>query len=105
MNFERVVNEPKRGIGQTSVEKLRLFADEAGYSMLEAASNVDMANGISARAKGALAKFAATMNELRAMREYLSVTDLTQEILDRTGYMKALKDAKATKSLEAQARI
>lgn len=105
MNFERVVNEPKRGIGQTSVEKLRLFADEAGYSMLEAASNVDMANGISARAKGALAKFAATMNELRAMREYLSVTDLTQEILNRTGYMKALKDAKATKSLEAQARI
>ena len=39
------------------------------------------------------------------MREYLSVTDLTQEILDRTGYMKALKDAKATKSLEAQSRI
>ncbi|AVK62199.1 DNA helicase PcrA [Lactobacillus sp. CBA3605] len=105
LNFERVVNEPKRGIGQTSVDKLRAFADEAGYSMLEAASNVDMANGISTRAKGALTQFATTLNELRAMRAYLSVTDLTQEILDRTGYMKALKNAKATKSLEAQARI
>ncbi|MFC6179721.1 DNA helicase PcrA [Lactiplantibacillus daowaiensis] len=105
INFERVVNEPKRGIGQTSVDKLRAFADEAGYSMLEAASNVDMANGISTRAKGSLAQFAATMNELRAMREFLSVTDLTQEILNRTGYMQALKNAKASKPLESQTRI
>ena len=105
MNFERVVNEPKRGIGQTSVDKLRAFADEAGYSMLEAATNVDMANGISTRAKSGLSQFAATINELRAMREYLSVTDLTQEILNRTGYMKALKNAKQTQALEAQARI
>ncbi|MEL1196496.1 ATP-dependent DNA helicase PcrA, partial [Staphylococcus epidermidis] len=74
-------------------------------SMLEAASNIDMANGIPTRAKGALAQFAATMNELRAMREFLSVTDLTQEILDRTGYMKALKAEKAAKPLETQTRI
>ena len=41
ISFERIVNEPKRGIGKSSIEKLRLFADTHGWALLEAAQNVD----------------------------------------------------------------
>ena len=44
ISFERIVNEPKRGIGKSSIEKLRLFADTHGWALLEAAQNVDLAN-------------------------------------------------------------
>ena len=44
LSLERIINVPKRGIGATSVEKLREFASLHEWSLLEAAMNVDLAN-------------------------------------------------------------
>ncbi|MGF2384442.1 DNA helicase PcrA [Lentilactobacillus otakiensis] len=102
MSFERVINEPKRGIGQASIERLRLFANDHGWSLLEASKNVDLANEISTRAKNSISEFEQTMSAIAAKMDQLSITDITEEILDKSSYLSTLK---ASKSLEAQTRL
>ena len=101
MSFTRVVNTPKRGIGLTSVEHLREFANDNNWSLLEASQNVDIANNITTRTRTKLADFGQLIKDLDQQAEYLSITDLTDQILEQTGYNKMLQK---DNSLEAQAR-
>jgi DNA helicase-2/ATP-dependent DNA helicase PcrA len=91
MSFSRIVNTPKRGIGLTTVEHLREFANDNGWSLLEASQNVDIANNISSRARTKLADFGKLIADLDKQVEYLSITDLTDQILERSGYNKMLQ--------------
>lgn len=100
-SFERVVNEPKRGIGATSLEKLTAFAQMNGMSLLDAAANAVLAN-LSARASNALTDFATVIQDLHTQKDELNVTELTEEILKKTGYQKALEQ---TNNLENQSRL
>lgn len=102
MSFERVINEPKRGVGQTSVEKLRLFANDHQWSLLEAAQNVDLANGLSTRAKNAIEQFAGVIKQASVKAANMDITEITENLLENSGYVKALQ---ASKTLEAQSRI
>lgn len=102
ISLERVINEPKRGIGSGSLTKLRLFAQDNGWSELEAAMNVDVANDISSRARGAIGGFATTIQKLQAIAGDSTVTELTEQILDTTGYKAALQ---ASRSLESETRL
>ena len=72
-----------------------------GMSLFEALGQVDFI-GLSARAANALDEFRQTIENLTNMQEYLSVTELTEEILEKTEYREMLK---AEKSLEAQSRL
>lgn len=101
MSFTRVVNTPKRGIGMTSVEHLREFANDNHWSLLQAAENVDIANQITSRTRNKIAAFGDLMKNLTKQSEYLSLTDLTDQILELSGYNKMLDQ---DKNLEAQAR-
>ncbi|MFL2028999.1 DNA helicase PcrA [Loigolactobacillus zhaoyuanensis] len=102
IDFERIVNSPKRGIGNGTIDKLREFANYNNWSLLEAARNVDLANGIATRARHTLGDFATTMTALRDKRTEWDVTELTNQMLEQTGYLKTLKQEK---TLEAQTRI
>ncbi|WP_413627013.1 DNA helicase PcrA [Fructilactobacillus vespulae] len=102
LSFERVINVPKRGIGPTSFEKLRQFAFDSQLGLLEAALNVEMANQISARARNAIANFGDVIAQIRNNIEEKTVTEVTNDILDKSGYLNELKKQE---SLEAQARI
>ena len=101
ISFERIVNSPKRGIGPGSIEKLRSFASLHEWPLLEAAQNVDLAN-IGGKAGQQLGAFGEMIQEVTQMIQYLTVTELTKEVLDRSGY---LEDLKIQNTLEAQARI
>lgn len=101
ISFERIVNSPKRGIGPGSIEKLRRFASLHEWPLLEAAQNVDLAN-IGGKAGQQLGAFGEMIQEVTQMIPYLTVTELTKEVLDRSGY---LEDLKIQNTLEAQARI
>lgn len=101
ISFARIVNVPKRGVGATSVDKIAAYADMNGMSLFEALGQVDFI-GLSARAANALDEFRQTIENLTNMQEYLSVTELTEEILEKTEYREMLK---AEKSLEAQSRL
>lgn len=101
LSFRRVVNEPKRGIGAATVAKLSAIAEMNDQSLYEAALEVQNTN-LSARAANNLEGFALMIQDFRKMTEFLTVTDLVESILDKTGYLDRLKK---DNSLESDARI
>lgn len=104
LSFERVVNVPKRGIGATSLNKLRQFAADMGWSLMKAAENVELANQISPSVKKKLTGFAEEMQQLQTQAANLTLTELTDAILTQTGYRASLQ-AVANKDLQAQTRL
>jgi len=104
MSLERIINEPKRGIGATSVEKLRDFAEMNDWTELEATQNIALATNLGARIRNAMEKFGKTLKAVQDKAATMSVSEITNELLDQSGYMAALK-AVAAKNLEAETRI
>ncbi len=101
ISFERVVNVPKRGIGKTSVDKLRAYAAEHGISFFQAIKEVDF-TGVSKKAAQALSKFESFIQSLVQQQEFLTATDMVEAVLERTGYEEMLKNER---SLESQSRL
>src|SRR5699024_1448060 len=101
LSFERVVNEPKRGIGKTSVERLRAYTQEHDISFFEAVKEVDF-TGVSKKAANALAAFGELINSLHQQQEFLTATDMVEAVLERTGYEQTLKNEK---SIESESRL
>ncbi|MCY9403569.1 DNA helicase PcrA [Bacillus spizizenii] len=101
ISFTRIVNVPKRGVGATSLEKIASYAAMNGLSFFQAIQQVDFI-GVSAKAANALDSFRQMIENLTNMQDYLSITELTEEILDKTEYREMLK---AEKSIEAQSRL
>ncbi len=67
VSFTRIVNSPRRGIGQTSVGRVLAHADALGTPIWEAAANPGQVPGLGAAAQKALARFMGTMGELRRL--------------------------------------
>ena len=101
ISFERIINEPKRGIGPGTVEKIRDFAQMQGSSLLDSSANI-MLSGIKGKAAQAIWDFANLILDLREKLDQLTITELVEEVLDKTGYMSALTNQG---NLESQARI
>ncbi|MED1018336.1 DNA helicase PcrA [Bacillus atrophaeus] len=101
ISFNRIVNVPKRGVGATSMNKIAEYAAMNGMSLFQALGQVDFI-GVSAKAANALDSFRQMIENLTNMQDYLSITELTEEILDKTEYREMLK---AEKSIEAQSRL
>lgn len=101
MSFSRVVNEPKRGIGKTSLNKLQDFANMHGLSLIEAAENVVMTD-ITKKAATQLEEFARLIRKLNSFEKTATITEMTKKILDITGYKAALEESK---TLEDQSRL
>ena len=104
MSFNRIINVPKRGIGQATTTKLAAFADEMGGGIYEAMRNVELAPISSAAAKKLLA-FSDQLTSAIAYAQDHTVSELTDKILEDFGYTKALKEEEAQGSLEAAARL
>jgi DNA helicase II / ATP-dependent DNA helicase PcrA len=83
--FERIINVPRRGIGKATILKLRLHALEGGLSMLEAAREAGMIEGLSNRAAVSVAKFVALLDRL-SLRINEPVEEILGSILSETGY-------------------
>jgi DNA helicase-2/ATP-dependent DNA helicase PcrA len=116
VSFTRVVNSPRRGIGQTSLARVLAHADALGISVWEAASRPEEVPGLGAAAVKALGRFMDTMRELAALAgspgegapeaEQASagvpIGDLIEAMVTQTGYIEALE---AERTIEAQGRI
>lgn len=101
ISFERIVNEPKRGVGPGTLDKLRDFAILQNLSLLDVSQQV-MLSGVKGKAAQAVWDLANLLYQLRDSLDQLSLTDLVEAVLARTGYLEALK---VQGTLEAQARI
>ncbi len=101
ISFERIVNEPKRGVGPGTLEKIRTFALEQNFSLLEASEQI-MLSPIKGKAAQAVWDLANNLLNLRADLDSYSLTELVEAVLDKTGYLEALQ---VQNTLESQARI
>lgn len=97
----RVINTPRRGLGTTSVNRIRAYAAERGISFFSAAEACVTEPGIlSAKARNALAGFT---NAIEAARHFDGdLADVVQMIIDRTGLIQALE---AEQTMEADGRV
>ena len=86
----RIINVPKRGIGQTTLEKGQKFANEHEMSFFEVLEHAD---GISdfGRSAGKLKNFALLIQSFKAKAEELTLTELIEDILEVTGYRRELE--------------
>jgi DNA helicase-2/ATP-dependent DNA helicase PcrA len=101
--FTRIVNSPRRGIGQTSLSRVVSFANSTGVTVWEAASDPSSIPGLGAAAIKAFERFMGTMAELRERaRAEVPVAELLEQVLQDTGYIEALE---AERTIEAQGRL
>jgi len=103
VSFSRVLNVPKRGLGESTLEKILDYANEQEMPVLDAIMEADYIPELQSRAKKPLLAFAHLMQELKALAvAESSVTKLVEEVLKRTGYWDNLV---SDKSPEAEARL
>lgn len=101
ISYERIINEPKRGVGPGTVEKIRTFANQQNLSLLEASEQI-MLSGVKGKAAQAVWDLANHLLNLRVDLDTYTITELVEAVLDKTGYLDALK---VQNTLESQARI
>ncbi|PWI57266.1 DNA helicase PcrA [Sulfoacidibacillus thermotolerans] len=99
--FIRIVNVPKRGIGEGTIARMAELAAKQGTSLFTVTQQMDML-GLSGRFVSAVEGFASLIRQLAAQQDYLTVTELTEELLLRSGYREMLK---SDRTIEGQARL
>ncbi|HTG47729.1 MAG TPA: DNA helicase PcrA [Actinomycetota bacterium] len=103
VSFRRVVNMPKRGIGDQTVAALEAFAEERGIDVVQAARRVDEIATLNARAKGAVAGFNQVMIALEALfADGVGPGRMIEAASRESGYLAELEEER---TVEAQGRI
>lgn len=101
LSLARIINEPKRSIGATTFEKMATYAIQNDQSIFEAMKNVK-GMGLTPRASKAVESFRELISYLSKMQEYLSVTELVEEVIEKSGYRDMLEKEK---TIEAESRL
>ena len=100
--FERIVNKPKRGIGDASVQALHQFARGQQIPLLAAAREIAQTDEVPPKARKALGELAANIGRWTDTSRHIPHTELAEMVLDESGYTDMLK---ADKSAEAPGRL
>jgi DNA helicase-2/ATP-dependent DNA helicase PcrA len=101
VSLTRIANRPRRGIGDASLARLQTFADAQGISLWEALERPDEA-GVGAAPLKAVERFRTLMQSSMSGALELSVPELLERVLERSGYLESLE---AERTVEAQGRI
>ena len=100
LSLKRIINEPKRGIGKTSLDKIEQISNETGISMYEIIKNAEQygLNRVFLNSR----EFVNVIEELREKKDNVTISELRKETLKKTGYTKALENEN---TIEAENRI
>jgi DNA helicase-2/ATP-dependent DNA helicase PcrA len=101
VSLTRIANRPRRGIGDTSLARVRTYADAHGLSLWEALEHPEEAGCGGAPLK-AIDKFRTLMQSSMSSALELPVPELLERVLDQSGYLEALE---AERTIEAQGRM
>ena len=102
LSMRRIVNEPKRGMGDKTVEKVMGFAAVKDKSLLEALSDPEVQDTLPGKAYDRIRELTDCLNLCRQERANLKVSDIYDRLLTKTGYLPALEE---TGTVEAEGRI
>ena len=100
LSLTRIINEPKRGVGKTSLDNIDMIAANSGVSMYEVIKNADTygLNRVFANTR----EFINTIEELKSKKDDMKVSELIKLTLNQTGYTKALE---LENTVEAESRL
>ena len=100
LSLKRIINEPKRGIGKASLENIEELANRTEQSMYEVIKNADQygLNRVFLNSR----EFVNLIEEMRAKKDEMEISELITNTLKKSGYTKALEDEK---NIEAENRI
>lgn len=98
----RIINKPKRGIGDSSIEKIRDYAINNKLSMFEVIKNIENYEDLNVRAKKNIKSFANLINLLIERKDSLNVGELAELVVDESQYVEDLKNQN---TLEARTKI
>ena len=98
--LKRVINEPKRGIGKTSLDNIQEISEKTGASMYDIIKNAEQygLNRVFLNSR----EFIQIIEELKNKKDELLISELIKEVLNKTGYTKALE---LENTVEAESRI
>ena len=100
--LERVINEPKRGVGPTTLAKLKALAMVLNKSLFDVLTEPEIQVSLNTKAREAVRQFVDLITLCQNERANLRVSDIYDNLLIKTGYMKALEDEN---TIESEARI
>ena len=100
LSLKRIINEPKRGIGKTSLDKIEELSNNTGVPMYEIIKNAEQygLNRVFLNSR----EFVNAIEELRAKKDDIKISDLIKETLKKSGYTQALENEN---TIEAENRI
>ena len=100
LSLRRIINEPKRGIGKTSLDKIEVLSNETEIPMYEIIKRADEfgLNRVFLNSR----EFVNAIEELKAKKDDIPISELIKETLKKTGYTKALQNEN---TIEAENRI
>lgn len=102
LSLLRIINVPKRGIGDASLAKIQAYAAANNVSLFEAVSNAAAIDGLSSRFVSKLDDLAGIIFELMNLAGEAPVEDLIDRVLRDTGYLEELENERTP---QAQSRI
>ncbi len=101
VSFGRIVNSPRRGIGDTTQGRLAAYANTSGLTIWEVIERAEEVPGMSAAAIKSVGRFYETMDALKDRVDGSSVHQILERVLNETGYLEALA---AERTVEAEGR-
>jgi len=102
VSFARIINEPKRGIGDVTLEKLRTLAAVRGESLFEVLTDDEIVSGLSTKAEQGVRELISVISEYSNEKENLRVSDIYDGLMIKTGYLKSYEDQN---TVEADSKI
>lgn len=101
VSLSRIINVPKRGIGEASIQKILLYSRENGLSCVEALLKAAEISGLTKKARNACELLGKVLQSYSQQVENMTVTKITEGLLEDTGYWAELE---AEKTVESQTR-
>ena len=100
LSLKRIINEPKRGIGKTSLDKINEISEQTGISMYEIIKNADKydLNRVFSNSR----EFINVIEEIKSKKDEMQISEILTDVLRKTGYTKALE---LENTIEAESRL
>jgi len=102
ISLKRIINTPKRGIGNSTIEKIEEYAAQTEDSMYGAILSLENITTLNGRAVNSIKPFVELMNRFMAMKEIMGIKEFIEEVINSSGYVAELE---SENTIESKTRI
>ena len=102
VSMQRIINEPKRGIGAKTMAGIEGYAESYGMSIYDALCDKQLRASLSNKSRAAVTDLVQMLQDLKREQDNMTLQDIYDNVLNRSGYLRALEEAN---TVEADGRI